>query len=98
MAARNRTLVFKRYRDALKTVRIPTISSVSSSSGSGSGTGPVIELVGSSLLQNKRRYTPLSSDDPGNSRYGVLDFGFISLDLVIRSFVLNFNVGLFVVL
>ncbi|CAN1354973.1 SYP43 [Linum perenne] len=61
MATRNRTLAFRKYRDALKSVRIPTGSS-SSSSG-----GPVIEMVGSSLRKPNRSYAPLSTEDPGNS-------------------------------
>ncbi|CAN1784295.1 Tlg2p-like protein a [Linum perenne] len=60
MATRNRTVIFRKYRDALKSVRIPT-----SSSSSGGG-GPVIELVSTSLLNHKRSYAPLSTEDPGN--------------------------------
>lgn len=63
MATRNRTLIYKRYRDALKSVRAPT-----SSSAKTSGNGPVIELVSSSLLNQNRSYAPLSTDDPSNSR------------------------------
>ncbi|CAN1354969.1 SYP43 [Linum perenne] len=62
MATRNRTLAFRKYRDALKSVRIPTGSSSSSSAG------PVIEMVGSSLRKPNRSYAPLSTEDPGNSR------------------------------
>ncbi|KAK3198330.1 hypothetical protein Dsin_021745 [Dipteronia sinensis] len=75
MATRNRTLLFKRYRDALKTVRVPTSSSLSSPLANNSGTGPVIELVSSSLLHNNRSYAPLSTDDPGNSSKGALTVG-----------------------
>lgn len=63
MATRNRTLLFRKYRDALKSVRDPTSSSPSTSSG-----GPVIELANTSLLNPNRSYAPLSTEDPGNSR------------------------------
>ncbi|BAT95105.1 hypothetical protein LR48_Vigan02g163000 [Vigna angularis] len=69
MATRNRTLLFRKHRDALKAVRIPSISSPQSTSSRGGG-GPVIELVSSSLLNPNRSYTPLSTDDPGNSSRG----------------------------
>ncbi|KAB2630236.1 syntaxin-43-like [Pyrus ussuriensis x Pyrus communis] len=72
MAARNRTLVYRKYRDALKSVRAPTSSSASSS---GAGGGPVIELVSTSLLNPNRNYTPLSTEDPGNSSRGALTVG-----------------------
>ena len=70
MASRNRTLIFRKYRDALRSVRVPTGSSPASASPStSSGTGgPVIELVSSSLLHPNRSYAPLSTEDPGNSR------------------------------
>ncbi|KAL9450354.1 hypothetical protein AB3S75_012148 [Citrus x aurantiifolia] len=71
MATRNRTLIYKRYRDALKTVRVPTSTSPLQSSGKSSGSGPVIELVNSSLLNPNRNYAPLSTEDPGNSRGAV---------------------------
>ncbi|XP_047158618.1 syntaxin-43-like [Vigna umbellata] len=69
MATRNRTLLFRKYRDALKAVRIPSISSPQSTSSRGGG-GPVIELVSTSLLNPNRSYAPLSTDDPGNSSRG----------------------------
>ncbi|XP_062003189.1 syntaxin-43 isoform X2 [Rosa rugosa] len=65
MATRNRTLLYRKYRDALKTVRSPVGSSASASTSSGAG-GPVIEL--SSLMHKNRSYAPLSTEDPGNSR------------------------------
>ena len=69
MASRNRTVIFRKYRDALNTVRAPTSSSpASTSSGGGRGNGPVIEMVNASLLHPNRSYTPLSTEDPGNSR------------------------------
>ncbi|KAH9755432.1 Syntaxin-43 [Citrus sinensis] len=71
MATRNRTLIYKRYRDALKTVRVPTSTSPLQSSGKSSCSGPVIELVNSSLLNPNRNYAPLSTEDPGNSRGAV---------------------------
>lgn len=70
MAARNRTLLFRKYRDALKSVRDPTSSSPSTSSG-----GPVIELANTSLLNPNRSYAPLSTEDPGNSSRGALTVG-----------------------
>ncbi|KAL5565936.1 hypothetical protein UlMin_029100 [Ulmus minor] len=66
MATRNRTMLFRKYRDALKSVRAPSSSSPSTSSGGG---GPVIELVNTSLLNPNRSYTPLSTEDPGNSSH-----------------------------
>ncbi|KAF7818166.1 Syntaxin-43 [Senna tora] len=62
MATRNRTLLFRKHRDAVKSVRAPL-----SSSASGSG-GPVIEMVSTSLLRsNQSSYAPLSTEDPGPS-------------------------------
>ncbi|KAL9447206.1 hypothetical protein AB3S75_014805 [Citrus x aurantiifolia] len=75
MATRNRTLIYKRYRDALKTVRVPTSTSPLQSSGKSSGSGPVIELVNSSLLNPNRNYAPLSTEDPGNSSRGAVTVG-----------------------
>ncbi|KAK7284609.1 hypothetical protein RJT34_19358 [Clitoria ternatea] len=60
MATRNRTLEFRRHRDAVKSVRAPLSSSASAS------TGPVIEMVTTSLLpSNRSSYAPLSTEDPG---------------------------------
>ncbi|TQD91736.1 hypothetical protein C1H46_022578 [Malus baccata] len=73
MATRNRTLVFRKYRDALKSVRAPTSSYASPSTSSGGG--PVIELVSTSLLNPNRNYAPLSTEDPGNSSRGALTVG-----------------------
>ncbi|XP_068341902.1 syntaxin-43-like [Pyrus communis] len=73
MATRNRTLVFRKYRDALKSVRAPTSSYASPSTSSGGG--PVIELVSTSLLNPNRNYAPLSTEDPGNSSRGTLTVG-----------------------
>ncbi|CAI0459708.1 unnamed protein product [Linum tenue] len=77
MATRNRTLIFRKYRDALKSVRIPTSSSSSSQQplSDGRGGGPVIELVSTSLLNPNRSYAPLSTEDPGNSSKGALTVG-----------------------
>lgn len=69
MATRNRTLLFRKHRDALKSVRVPAISSTPSNS-SCAGAGPVIELVSTSLLNQNRSYAPLSTEDPGNSSRG----------------------------
>ena len=63
MATRNRTVQFRKHRDAVKSVRAP----LSSSSGSGSG-GPVIEMA-SLLGSNRSSYAPLSTEDPGPSRF-----------------------------
>jgi syntaxin 16 len=84
MATRNRTLIFRKYRDALKSVRVPTSSSPSTSSVGGvggSGGGPVIELASTSLLNPNRKYAPLSTEDPGNSRY---IFTFVSVYIYIH--------------
>ncbi|XP_020239553.1 syntaxin-43 isoform X2 [Cajanus cajan] len=67
MATRNRTLLFRKHRDALKSVRAPSFSSPKSAASSAAG-GPVIELVSTSLLNPNRSYAPLSTEDPGNSR------------------------------
>ncbi|KAF3961131.1 hypothetical protein ACB098_10G107100 [Castanea mollissima] len=61
MATRNRTVVFRKHRDAVKSVRAPLFSSAS-----GSG-GPVIEMA-SLLGSNRSSYAPLSTEDPGPSR------------------------------
>ncbi|KAJ6918125.1 syntaxin-43 [Populus alba x Populus x berolinensis] len=75
MATRNRTLIFRKYRDALKSVRVPSSSSPSTSSSGGGGGGLVIELASTSLLNHNRKYTPLSTEDPGNSSKGALTVG-----------------------
>uniref|UniRef100_A0A0E0L734 Growth-regulating factor n=1 Tax=Oryza punctata TaxID=4537 RepID=A0A0E0L734_ORYPU len=63
MATRNRTPLYRKYRDALRHVRAPAgAPSSSSSSGGGGGGGPVIEMA--SLLRSDRPYAPLSTDDP----------------------------------
>nr|DAD38175.1 TPA_asm: hypothetical protein HUJ06_008816 [Nelumbo nucifera] len=67
MATRNRTPLFRKHRDALKNVRVPTISS-SSHSSSGSSVGMAIELPNNSILHSNRSYVPLSTEDPGSSR------------------------------
>ncbi|XP_058084139.1 tlg2p-like protein a isoform X2 [Magnolia sinica] len=76
MATRNRTTLYRKYRDSLRTVRCPAISSSSSRStpSSSAAGGPVIELATSSLLPPNRSYAPLSTDDPGISR-GALTVG-----------------------
>ncbi|KAG6751524.1 hypothetical protein POTOM_043716 [Populus tomentosa] len=72
MATRNRTLIFRKYRDALKSVRVPTSSSPSTSSVGGvGGGGPVIELASTSLLNPNRKYAPLSTEDPGAFTVGL---------------------------
>lgn len=64
MATRNRTILYRKYRDALKSVRVPAGSSPSTSGGG----GPVIELSTTSLLNRNQSYAPLSTEDPGTSR------------------------------
>ncbi|PWA54619.1 t-SNARE [Artemisia annua] len=59
MATRNRTFMFKRYRDALKTVRLPSYTS------DAGGGGPVIEMTN----KQTRSYAPLSTIDPGTSSF-----------------------------
>ncbi|KAH1259057.1 Syntaxin-43 [Glycine max] len=62
MATRNRTLEFRKHRDAVKSVRAPLSSSASS---------PVIEMVTTSLLpSNRSSYAPLSTQEhaPSTSR------------------------------
>ncbi|XP_031101692.1 syntaxin-41-like isoform X1 [Ipomoea triloba] len=75
MATRNRTILYKKYRDALKSVRVPTGSSSLSSGGGGGGGGPVIELSTTSLLNTNRSYAPLSTEDPGTSSSGPVTVG-----------------------
>lgn len=53
-------MIYKKHRDAVKSVRAPL-----SSSASGSG-GPVIEMA-SLLNSNRSSYAPLSTEDPGPS-------------------------------
>uniref|UniRef100_A0A804MY33 t-SNARE coiled-coil homology domain-containing protein n=1 Tax=Zea mays TaxID=4577 RepID=A0A804MY33_MAIZE len=65
MATRNRTPLYRKYRDALRHVRAPP-GAPSSSGGGGGGGGPVIEMA--SLLRSDRPYAPLSTDDPSASR------------------------------
>lgn len=67
MATRNRTILYRKYRDALKSVRLPSPSSAGGGGGGG-GRGPVIELSTASLLNPNRSYAPLSTEDPGTSR------------------------------
>ncbi|KAM0882732.1 hypothetical protein ACQ4PT_032105 [Festuca glaucescens] len=71
MATRNRTPLFRKYRDALRHVRAP--AGAPSSSSSSSGGGPVIEM--SSLLRHDRTYAPLSTDDPSASSRGTVTVG-----------------------
>ncbi|KAG8363882.1 hypothetical protein BUALT_Bualt19G0068700 [Buddleja alternifolia] len=73
MATRNRTILYSKYRDAFKTVRIP--SGLSTSTSAGGGGGPVIELSTTSLLNPNRSYAPLSTEDPGTSSWGTVAVG-----------------------
>ncbi|KAI7738761.1 hypothetical protein M8C21_033916 [Ambrosia artemisiifolia] len=73
MATRNRTPLFRKYRDALKSVRAPSTFASSSSS---SGSGPVIELANAGLFKQNSNYAPLSTEDPGtSSNTGALTVG-----------------------
>ncbi|XP_047319875.1 syntaxin-43-like [Impatiens glandulifera] len=73
MATRNRTILFRKYRDALKSVRAPSNSFSSSSSASA---GPVIELSNVPFIKQNRSYVPLSTDDPAaGSSGGALTVG-----------------------
>ncbi|KAL6339540.1 hypothetical protein AAG906_034625 [Vitis piasezkii] len=59
MATMNRTVVFRKHRDAVNSVRAPA--------GASSG-GAVIEMASTSLFHsNRSSYTPLSTEDPGPS-------------------------------
>ncbi|KAI3788804.1 hypothetical protein L2E82_01582 [Cichorium intybus] len=68
MATRNRTFLFRRYRDALKSVRVPSGRSAGVSSSSDGGS--VIEMADASLRKQNRSYAPLSTEDPGTSSVG----------------------------
>ncbi|PIM99483.1 SNARE protein TLG2/Syntaxin 16 [Handroanthus impetiginosus] len=72
MATRNRTILYRKYRDALKSVRVSEGSLPSSAGGGG---GPVIELSTTSLLNPNRSYAPLSTEDPGTSSRGTVAIG-----------------------
>ncbi|CAL5036380.1 unnamed protein product [Urochloa decumbens] len=72
MATRNRTQLYRKYRDALRHVRSPAGAPSSSGSGGGGG-GPVIEMA--SLLRTDRTYAPLSTDDPSGSSRGAVTVG-----------------------
>lgn len=65
MATRNRTLLFKKYRDSLKSGRSPARSAA----------GPVIEMATTSLMNPNRSYAPLSTEDPGTSSSGAITVG-----------------------
>ncbi|KAJ4774994.1 Syntaxin [Rhynchospora pubera] len=77
MATRNRTPMYRKYREALRQVRSPSspYDATSSSSSYGRHGGPVIELVSASLLRSGRPYAPLSTDDPGSSSGGAVTVG-----------------------
>ncbi|KAG6646705.1 hypothetical protein CIPAW_07G026700 [Carya illinoinensis] len=66
METRNQTLIFRRYRDALKSVKLPSSSPPVYSSTSSTG-GLVIEFVNTSLLNLNCSYAPLSTRDPGRT-------------------------------
>ncbi|KAJ4802721.1 Syntaxin [Rhynchospora pubera] len=62
MATRNRTPLYRKYRDALRSVRIPTVSSSYANGGPSSS----VEMAAASLLKNPS-YAPLSTEDTTNS-------------------------------
>ncbi|KFK30795.1 hypothetical protein AALP_AA6G027000 [Arabis alpina] len=67
MATRNRTMVYRKHRDACKSARAP----LSDSFG-----GPVIEMVsGSFSRSNHASYAPLNSNDPGPSSSDAFTIG-----------------------
>lgn len=60
MATMNRTVVFRKHRDAVNSVRAPA--------GASSG-GAVIEMASTSPFHsNRSSYNRLSTEDPGPSR------------------------------
>ncbi|KAK9070930.1 hypothetical protein SSX86_009498 [Deinandra increscens subsp. villosa] len=76
MATRNRTFLFRRYRDALKGVRVPP--GRSNAVPSSSGGGPVIEMSNTTstpLRKPHRSYAPLSTEDPATSTVGTPTVG-----------------------
>ncbi|KAL8188852.1 hypothetical protein R6Q57_029607 [Mikania cordata] len=75
MATRNRTFVFRRYRDALKGVRVPSGLLHVISTSFGAGDGPVIEMSNATMLKQNRSYVPLSTEDPGSSTVGAPTVG-----------------------
>ncbi|AQK65014.1 Syntaxin-41 [Zea mays] len=70
MATRNRTPLYRKYRDALRHVRAPAGATSSSCGGGG---GSVIEMA--SLLRSDRPYAPLSIEDPSASSRGAVSVG-----------------------
>ena len=68
--------MYRRHRDAVKSVRAPLFSSAS-----GSG-GPVIEMA-SLLGSNRSSYAPLSTEDPGPSRYAFFVVNFFLFYFII---------------
>ncbi|CAH8272372.1 unnamed protein product [Arabidopsis lyrata] len=74
MATRNRTLLFRKYRNSLRSVRAPLSSSSLTGTRSG-GVGPVIEMATTSLLNPNRSYAPVSTEDPGTSSKGAITVG-----------------------
>lgn len=74
MTTRNRTILFRKHRDALKSVRSP-IDGFSSSTKATSSQHS-IELAATSLLnRGARSYAPLNSEDPATSRKGAVEVG-----------------------
>lgn len=74
MATRNRTLLFRNYRDALRDVRKPSSSSSEPSTSGHVGSGPVIELSNSPFM-HQRGYARLSTDDTDIHREDAVTIG-----------------------
>ncbi|GAB4830026.1 Tlg2p-like protein a [Ancistrocladus abbreviatus] len=72
MAARNRTSVFRKHRDAINAVRTPDSSLMAASGGGG---GPVIEMTSLLSSQPHYSYTPLGTEDPSTSSRDALAVG-----------------------
>ncbi|KAH7440382.1 hypothetical protein KP509_04G104500 [Ceratopteris richardii] len=68
MATRNRTQIFRKYRDALREVRLSSSSGIPQSSSSGGG--PVIEMSTAPFLNQKAGYNAVSTVDVDNPRAG----------------------------
>ncbi|CAN8248067.1 unnamed protein product [Cochlearia groenlandica] len=71
MATRNRTMVYRKHRDACKSARAPLSLSASDTFG-----GPVIEMVsGSFTRSNHASYAPLNTNDLGPSSSDAFTIG-----------------------
>ncbi|CAA7059785.1 unnamed protein product [Microthlaspi erraticum] len=68
------TRVVKSARVPLGSFSLSTPTEMSSLTGTPSILGPVIEMAITSLLNLNGSYAPLSTEDPGNSRYACHSF------------------------